>query len=187
MTRSSTDDSTVTFNCTSDGIPQPRISWRRNGQFLIINQLLRYSVVTTTTDGFRSTELPGVLQTESKLSIRNLREIDKGNFSCIAQSATTPAAALLVPFQLNIEIRKPCVIKIVHVVRIHNYHVQFVHLIIAKTIPVKIMEGVKISETDSYVIVLQVTQVLLVLFVSIITVHHCNLLSFLVFSCQTFF
>ena len=111
MTRSLTDEGTVTFNCTADGIPEPQISWRRNGQFLSINQLRRYSVVTSTNDGFRSTELPGVQQTESKLTIRSLREIDEGNFSCIAQSATTPPAALLVPFQLNIEMRKPCVIK----------------------------------------------------------------------------
>ena len=109
MTRSLTDDSTVTFNCIADGIPQPRISWRRNGQFLIINQLLRYNVVTSTSDGFRSTELPGVQQKESKLTITNLKEIDEGNFSCIAQSGTTSPAALLVPFQLNIEKRKPCV------------------------------------------------------------------------------
>ena len=107
MTRSPTDEGTVTFNCTADGIPEPRISWRRNGQFLNVNQLRRYSVVTSTNDGFRSTELPGVQQTESKLSITNLKEIDEGTFSCIAQSVTTPPAALLVPFQLNIEIRKP--------------------------------------------------------------------------------
>ena len=106
MTRSFTDEGTVTVNCTADGIPQPRISWRRNGQFLNIDQLRRYSVDTSIDDGFRSTELPGVQQTKSKLTIRSLREIDEGTFSCIAQSGTTPPAALLVPFQLNIEIRK---------------------------------------------------------------------------------
>ena len=68
-----------------------------------------------------------------------------------------------------------------HVVRIHNYHVQLLHLTIAKAIPVKIMEDVKISTTDSYVIALQDTQDLLVLIVSKITQSHCNLFSFLVF------
>ena len=106
MTRSSTDEGTVTFNCTADGIPEPRISWRRNGQFLNINQLRRYSVVTTNDVGFRSTELFGVQQTESKLTINSLRETDDGNFSCIAQSATTAPAALHIPFQLKIEISK---------------------------------------------------------------------------------
>ena len=99
---------TVTFNCTADGIPQPQISWRKNGQFLNVNQLRRYRIATSTADGFRSSELPGVQQTESKLTISNLREIDNGTFSCIAQSASTFPAALLVPFKLIIEIRKLC-------------------------------------------------------------------------------
>ena len=105
VTRILNDENTVTFNCTADGIPQPQISWRRNGQFLNVNQLRRYSVVTSTADGFRS-KLPGVKQTESKLTINILREIDNGTFSCIAQSASTSPAALLVPFKLIIEIRK---------------------------------------------------------------------------------
>ena len=165
VTRSPTDEGTVTFNCTADGIPQPRISWRRNGQFLSINQLRRYSVVTSTSDGFRSTELPGVRQIESKLTIRNLREIDEGTFSCIAQSATTPPAALLVPFQLAIEIREPH-----HSLMCYTYlfkiFIQLLHLIIAKIILVKMMEHAKISVITFYVIAQHVSLDLPVLLVS---------------------
>ena len=104
MTR--TTGESVTFNCTADGIPRPQISWRRQGQFLNTEQLQRYSVVSTISSGFRSSELPGVEQIESKLTISNLRETDEGVYSCIAQSATTPPAALSESFNLNVEIRK---------------------------------------------------------------------------------
>ena len=101
-----TTGKSVTFNCTADGIPRPQISWRRQGQFLNIEQLQRYSVVTATSNGFRSSELPGVEQIESKLTISNLRENDEGIYSCIAQSATTSPAAISESFNLRVEIRK---------------------------------------------------------------------------------
>ena len=92
---------TVTFNCTADGIPQPQISWRRQGQFLFIEQLQRYSVSSATSVGFR---LPGVQQIESNLTITNLRESDIGIYSCIAQSGTTSPDVLSDPFYLTAEI-----------------------------------------------------------------------------------
>ena len=105
MTR--TTGETVTFNCTADGIPRPQISWRRQGQFLNIEQLQRYSVlITSKSVGFRSSKLPGVQQIESKLTISNLRESDQGIYSCIAQSGTTSPAVLSDPFTLTVEMRK---------------------------------------------------------------------------------
>ena len=173
LSRSLTDEGTVTFNCTADGIPQPRISWRRNGQFLNINQLRRYSVNTTTNNGSHSTELPGVQQTKSKLTIKSLREIDNGTFSCIAQSATTPPAALLVPFQLNIEIRKfhhTCSVMLIMII------LQLLRPIIVRAIHVKMMEHVKTSVINFHVIVLHVSQDIPVLLVSKLL---CNAVSFI--------
>ena len=101
-----TTGETVTFNCTADGIPRPQISWRRRGEFLNIEQLQRYSVTTTNFVGFCLSELPGVQQTESMMTISNLRESDMGIYSCIAQSGTTLPATLLEPFNLTVKIRE---------------------------------------------------------------------------------
>ena len=96
----------VTFNCSADGIPQPRLSWRRNGQLLAnIDLLQRYNVITSTSNGFRSAQLPGVQQMNSILTIFNLKEHDQGSFSCIAQSANTNPAVLQTAYQLVVNKR----------------------------------------------------------------------------------
>jgi len=98
----------ITFNCTADGLPQPRITWRRNNQLLDPNRLQRYQVRTSSSEGFRNAELPGVEQLESVLTITNLKEQDQGNYSCLAQSADTIPAILRTQYQLIVEKRESC-------------------------------------------------------------------------------
>ena len=96
----------VTFNCSADGIPRPRISWRRNGQLLVnIDQLQRYNVISSTSTGFRLAHLPGVQQLNTMLTILNLKQHDQGSFSCIAQSANTNPAVLQTAYQLVVNKR----------------------------------------------------------------------------------
>ena len=96
----------MTFNCSADGIPRPRVSWRRNGQLLAnIDQLQRYNVIMSTSNGFRSVRLPGVQQLDSTLTITNLKQHDRGLFSCIAQSANTDPAVLQTAYQLVVNKR----------------------------------------------------------------------------------
>ena len=96
----------VTFNCSADGIPRPRVSWRRNGQLLTnIDQLQRYSEITSTSDGFQSAQLPGIQQLNTTLTITNLKQHDQGSFSCIAQSANTDPAVLQTAYQLVVNKR----------------------------------------------------------------------------------
>ena len=96
----------VTFNCSADGIPQPRVSWRRNGQLLAnIDQLQRYNVIMSTLNGFRSAQLPGVQQLDTTLTITNLKQHDQGSFSCIAQSANTDPVVLQTAYQLVVNKR----------------------------------------------------------------------------------
>ena len=90
----------VTFNCTADGIPEPRITWRRNNQLLDSKRLERYQVLSTSSEGFRSAQQPGVKQLESVLTITDLKEQDQGAYSCLAQSADTIPDVLEIPYEL---------------------------------------------------------------------------------------
>ena len=92
----------VTFNCTADGILQPQISWRRNGQLLNTDQLSRYRLIAVASDGFRSAQHPGVQQLESRLTIMDIRELDQGSFSCLAISEGTVPATLEISYQLTV-------------------------------------------------------------------------------------
>ena len=92
----------VTFSCIADGIPRPRITWRRNNQLLDSKRRERYQVVTTSSEGFRSAEQPGVQQLKSVLTITDLKEQDQGAYSCLAQSADTIPAVLLAPYELSV-------------------------------------------------------------------------------------
>lgn len=90
----------ISVNCTAYGIPLPRITWRRNGQFLVTEHIKRYQLRS---NGFSSHDLLGV---ESVLTITDLREQDNGSYSCSAQSANTLPSILVTPFQLSVSKRK---------------------------------------------------------------------------------
>ena len=90
----------ISVNCTAYGIPLPRITWRRNGQFLATEHIKRYQLRS---NGCSSHDLPGV---ESVLTITDLREKDNGSYSCSAQSGNTLPSILVTPFQLSVSKRK---------------------------------------------------------------------------------
>ena len=100
-----TTGTSVTFNCSADGIPIPQVSWQKDGLYLNVNQQPRYSVITSTSTGFRSAQLPGVQQLDTTLTITNLKQHDQGLFSCIAQSANTDPAVLQTAYQLVVNKR----------------------------------------------------------------------------------
>ena len=67
----------VSFNCTADGVPQPVIVWRKNGQ-LLLSTSRRTIVSSEHSNGFNSNYFP----TTSVLTITYLRGSDNGRNSC---------------------------------------------------------------------------------------------------------
>ena len=96
---------TVSFNCTADGIPRPTIVWRKDGQ-LIISSTIRNIHSSGGSIGFRSQDIPGVLQITSTLTITGLARSDSGNYSCRADNEANIGAVLSTPFTLEVVERK---------------------------------------------------------------------------------
>ena len=89
----------VTINCTADGIPQPNIVWRRNGQ--LIESTSRLIIhMSGGSSGFRS--IPDVISTTSTLTITNLKGIDNGSYSCRADNEANVGAVLVTPFTIEV-------------------------------------------------------------------------------------
>ena len=97
---------TVSFNCTADGFPQPTIVWRKDGQLIIIGNTRRNIRSTGGSSGFRSQDIPGVLQITSTLTITGLRGSDSGSYSCRADNEANIGAVLRKPFTLEVVERK---------------------------------------------------------------------------------
>uniref|UniRef100_A0A1X7SP36 Ig-like domain-containing protein n=1 Tax=Amphimedon queenslandica TaxID=400682 RepID=A0A1X7SP36_AMPQE len=74
----------VTFNCTADGLPRPKIVWRKDGQ-LIIESRKRVISTSQEIEGFR--KISDIQQITSTLTITDLvRGIDDGSYSCRADN-----------------------------------------------------------------------------------------------------
>ena len=91
----------VSFNCTAEGIPIPRIIWRKDGQLIIPNH--KRSIAQSR---LRSSIIPGVVQVTSILTITGLTVSDNGNYSCRADNKARIGAVLTTPYQLTVVERK---------------------------------------------------------------------------------
>ncbi len=96
--------SNITFNCTVDGIPRPRILWRRDG-ILILNFTRTIITYTEDPDGERTIrvdEIDEIQQASSTLQILNLRDTDTGLITCRGDNSAGRAAILQTPFNLTV-------------------------------------------------------------------------------------
>ena len=91
----------VTFNCTADGIPQPVIVWRKNGQLLLNTS--RVTIVSSQeSNGFHTKYIP----TTSVITIKDLRGNDNGSYSCRADNGVKTGTILMTPYVLGVVERK---------------------------------------------------------------------------------
>ena len=95
------------FNCTADGVPQPDIVWRKNGQRLLNTNRVKITS-SEQSNGFRSHFILGVLQHTSILKITELNGKDNGNYSCRASTDKKGdnGVILTTPFTLQVIERK---------------------------------------------------------------------------------
>ena len=91
----------VSFNCTADGVPQPVIVWRKNGQLILNTNRITISS-TGQSNGFHSNYFP----TTSVLTITDLRGSDNGSYSCRIKNADNIKAVLSKPYVLHVIERK---------------------------------------------------------------------------------
>ena len=98
----------VIFNCTADGVPQPDIIWRKNGQLLLKTSRVKLNS-SEQSNGFRSHFILGVLQRTSVLTITDLNGKDNGSYSCRASTDKEGdnGVILMTPFTLQVIERKP--------------------------------------------------------------------------------
>ena len=91
----------VTFNCTADGVPQPVIVWRKNGQLLLNTS--RVTIISSQeSNGFHTNYIP----TTSVITIINLRGNDNGSYSCRADNTVKTGSVLMTPYVLQVVERK---------------------------------------------------------------------------------
>ena len=91
----------VSLNCTADGIPQPVILWRKNGQLLLNTS--RVTIISSQeSNGFHINYFP----TTSVITIKDLRRNDNGNFSCQADNKVKNESVLMTLYVLQIVERK---------------------------------------------------------------------------------
>ena len=96
----------VKFNCTADGVPQPDIVWRKNGQLLLKTN--RVNITSSESNGFCLHSILGVLQRTSVLTITDLNGKDNGSYSCRASTVNEDdnGVILMTPFTLQVIERK---------------------------------------------------------------------------------
>ena len=87
----------VSFNCTADGIPQPVIVWRKNGQLLINTS--RVTIVSSQESNSFHTNY---IVTTSVITIKDLRRNDNGSYSCLADNGVKTESVLLTPYVLQV-------------------------------------------------------------------------------------
>ena len=91
----------VTFNCTADGVPQPVIVWRKNGQLLFNTS--RVTIVSSKEfNGFHINYIP----VTSVITITNLQGNDNGSYSCRADNTVKTGVVLMTPYVLQVVERK---------------------------------------------------------------------------------
>ena len=91
----------MTFNCTADGVPQPVIVWRKNGQFLLNTS--RVTIVSSQqSNGFHTKYIP----TTSVITIKDLRGNDNGSYSCRADNGVKTGTVLMTSYVLQVVERK---------------------------------------------------------------------------------
>ena len=91
----------MSFNCTADGIPQPVIVWRKNGQLLLNTS--RITIVSSQeSNGFHTNYIP----TTSVITIKNLRGTNNGSYFCQAGNAVKTGTVLTTPYVLQVVERK---------------------------------------------------------------------------------
>ena len=91
----------VTFNCTADGVPQPVIVWRKNGQLLLNTN--RVTIVSSQeSNGFLTNYIP----VTSVITIKDLRGNDNGSYSCRADNKVKAGIVLMTPYVLHVVERK---------------------------------------------------------------------------------
>ena len=95
----------VSFSCTADGIPMPIIVWRKDGQLIIRNNKRNIAQSSSST-GFRSNTIPGIVQATSILTITGLTGSDNGSYSCRADNEANIGVFLSKPYQLTVVERK---------------------------------------------------------------------------------
>ena len=87
----------VSFNCTAEGIPQPVIVWRKNGQLLLNTS--RITIVSSQeSNGFQTNYIP----TTSVITIKDLRGNDNGSYSCRADNGVKTGTVLMTPYVLRV-------------------------------------------------------------------------------------
>ena len=111
-------------------------------------------MVSTSSEGFRSAQQPGVKQLESVLTITDLKEQDQGAYSCYAQSADSIPAVL--PYELIIVKRKsvkilyfiisPSIWSLLAVSQLH-------HQTTVMIIPVRMEEHVRVIQMAFFAVV----------------------------------
>ena len=91
----------VSFNCTADGIPQPVILWRKNGQVLLNTS--RVTIVSSLeSNGFHTNYIP----ITSVITIKDLKGSDNGSYSCRAINAVNTGTVSATPYVLQVVERK---------------------------------------------------------------------------------
>ena len=91
----------VTFNCTADGVPQPAIVWRKNGQLLLNTS--RVTIISSQeSNGFHTKYTPAT----SVITITKLRGNDNGSYSCRADNTVKTGSVLMTPYVLQVVERK---------------------------------------------------------------------------------
>lgn len=92
----------VTFNCTADGLPRPKIVWRKDGQLIIEGRKRKIST-SQEIEGFRN--ISDIQQITSTLKITNLiRGVDNGSYSCRADNEANIGDILDTSYTLVIDL-----------------------------------------------------------------------------------
>ena len=91
----------VSFTCTADGFPRPKVIWRLNGQPLLTNSSRRMITYAYDDQGFRS--IPKVKQISIHLNISDLSGADNGSYSCRADNEARMPVVMTEPFTLRVE------------------------------------------------------------------------------------
>ena len=87
----------VSFNCTADGIPQPVIVWRKNGQ-LILNTSRITILSSQESNDFHTNYIP----ITSVITIKDLRGKDDGSYSCGAHNGVKTESVVTTLYMLQV-------------------------------------------------------------------------------------